>query len=235
MIPVERSGLHIRLGLDFTVTKGMNGIGMTERFVYLVGQTWHEQRMAYSAIESAGMLPLIYEGDTDFRCRIPRLRPGCVVADSDMPRIDVFALIAALEDCPDRFPVMVIAANGDKAMAVDAITRGAANCLEEPFDARLLTLALTQAFGIRDHNARADNRKNAAMARMNGLSDRERTVFQGLARGRSNKILAYDLGLSIRTIEMHRSNLMHRLGVHTLAEAMTLAFASGTDLQSAPQ
>lgn len=158
---------------------------------------------------------------------------GCVLLDVRMPGMDGFAVIAALSAHRARLPVVIMSGHGDIASAVRAMQAGALDFLEKPFDEKMLLDILARVFAFHGHRVRDHDRRTEALTRMTSLSERELEVLQGLIAGHSNKVLAYDLGISVRTVEMHRASMMDRLGVRSLAEALRIAFDCGAETVTA--
>jgi two-component system response regulator FixJ len=116
--------------------------------------------------------------------------------------------------------------HGDVTLAVQAMKAGAVDFIEKPFEKAVLLGAIDQAFHRLERSAEARERAKEAEVQLNGLTPREREVLDGLAQGLPNKTIAYDLGISPRTVEIHRANLMTKLGVKSLSEALRIAFAA---------
>jgi two-component system response regulator FixJ len=116
--------------------------------------------------------------------------------------------------------------HGDVTLAVQAMKAGAVDFIEKPFEKKVLLGAIDQAFSRLHRSSETRDRANEAEVRLNGLTPREREVLDGLAQGLPNKTIAYDLGISPRTVEIHRANLMTKLGVKSLSEALRIAFAA---------
>jgi len=146
---------------------------------------------------------------------------GCVLTDVRMPGLDGLELLRRLKQRGFRRPVLVMTAHGDVAMAVRAMKAGAVDFVEKPFDDEVLLAAAEAALGTPQAFGAA--RAHDAAERMALLSPREREVLDLLVAGKPNKLIARDLGLSPRTVEVHRARLMARLGVGSLAEAVRLA------------
>ena len=147
---------------------------------------------------------------------------GCVLTDVRMPGLDGLELLRQLKQGGFRRPVVVMTAHGDVPMAVRAMKAGAADFVEKPFDDEALLAATEAALGRRaGHRCRRGGR--CREERIASLSPREREVLDLLVAGKPNKLIARDLGLSPRTVEVHRARLMARLGVGSLAEAVRLA------------
>jgi len=121
----------------------------------------------------------------------------------------------------------VLTGHGDVSVAVQAMKAGAVDFLEKPFEKAALLHAVERAFArIDDADVRAIEASDAQV-RIASLTPREREVLEGLAQGHPNKTIAYDLGCSSRTVEVHRASLMTKLDVRNLSEALRIAFAAG--------
>lgn len=140
-----------------------------------------------------------------------------------MPRVDGFQVMTGLQEANVDCPVIVMTGHGEVPVAVRAMKMGAVDFIEKPFSEDLLMASLERAFSLlQDRGSKAET-KRIAKERVGLLTPRERDVLQGLVGGLSNKLLARELGISLRTVEMHRANMMDRLSVASLAEALTLA------------
>jgi len=160
---------------------------------------------------------------------LTELQPGVVLLDIRMPEMDGFQVMSELQTRGVEWPVVVMTGHGEVSVAVQAMKAGAVDFLEKPFGEDVLLASLERAFGLlKDRTEKADRRR-AAQSRIDQLSSRENEVLRGLMAGLSNKLLARRLDISLRTVEMHRANMMDRLGVGSLAEALTLAVQAGVE------
>lgn len=158
-----------------------------------------------------------------FLAEVAELPPGCILLDVRMPRMDGFQVMAELEKMHIDWPIIVMTGHGEVPVAVRAMKLGAVDFIEKPFGEDLLMASLERAFLLlKDRGGKAEA-KRMAKERVAQLTPREREVLQGLVGGLSNKLLARHLDISLRTVEMHRANMMDRLQVASLAEALTLA------------
>ena len=165
----------------------------------------------------------------DFLSSLDELQPGCVLLDIRMPEIDGFEVMSELSRRNITWPVIVMTGHGEVPVAVRAMKLGAVDFIEKPFDEALLLASLERAFDLLKDRGEKAERKQIACDRIAQLTPRERDMLQGLMAGMANKMLARRLDISLRTVEMHRANMMDRLQVSSLAEALTLAVQA--DLQ----
>ena len=132
----------------------------------------------------------------------------------------------ALQDSGVGLPVIIMTGHGDVGLAVKAMKAGAVDFIEKPFEKATLFASLEEGFRRLSRKEATGDRRRDAEVRLLGLTARERDVLDGLAQGLPNKTIAYDLGISPRTVEIHRANLMAKLGVRSLSEALRIAFAA---------
>ncbi len=126
-------------------------------------------------------------------------------------------------------PVIVLTGHGDIGTAVTAMKGGAVDFIEKPFEKAVLLKAIETAFHRLYRTGEAVASEQEAQVRLAALTQREQDVLRGLVRGHPNKTIAYDLGISPRTVEVHRANVMSKLGVRSLSEALRIAFAAGLE------
>lgn len=170
-----------------------------------------------------------FASGVDLLDSLAQLHPGCILLDVRMPEMDGFAVMDALAERAVEWPVIVMTGHGEVSVAVRAMKAGAIDFLEKPFDEAQLLASLERAFELLEDRRQRADRKRAAEQRIADLSTREREVLRGLMAGLANKLLARRLDISLRTVEMHRANMMFRLGVGSLAEALTLAVQAGVE------
>ena len=178
-------------------------------------------------LKSAKVKVATYEGASEFLARLPEINAGCVVTDVRMPGMSGIELLKHLRDLKNMVPVIVITGHGDVPLAVEAMKYGASDFLEKPFDEDLLLAAVQSALSheaaVHEDNAL----KTAIIQRLEHLTARERQVLDGLVAGNPNKIIAYDLGISPRTIEIYRANVMTKMGASSLSELVRMALTAG--------
>jgi two-component system response regulator FixJ len=196
------------------------------RRVYLVDDDDAIRRSAAFMLKTSGFIVETFESGVIFLKSVKELTPGCILLDVRMPEIDGLEVQRALRERGTTMPVIVMTGHGDVTVAVSAMKEGATDFIEKPFEKVVLISAIEDAFV---QVARADNgslRATEAAVRLKILTPREREVLNGLVQGLPNKTIAYDLGISPRTVEIHRANLMTKLGVRSLSEALRIAFAA---------
>jgi two-component system, LuxR family, response regulator FixJ len=176
-------------------------------------------------LESAGLSVRTYESATAFLEALPKLGAGCVLTDVQMPGLDGLALQRRLTALGIRLPVIVMAGHGDVPIAVEALKAGAADFLEKPFDDEQLLSAVQSALAASQRTQDADAATAQIARRLASLTPREREVLDKLVAGQPNKTIAYDLGSSPRTVEVHRARVMEKMGVRSLAELVRMTIA----------
>ena len=195
--------------------------------VYIVDDDEAIRRSASFMLKTSGFRVSSYDSGTAFLKAARSLEPGSVLLDIRMPGPDGLEVQRTLRDSGLLLPVVIMTGHGDVSLAVQAMKAGAVDFIEKPFERPVLLGALEVARGRLAKEAAASSREQDAEARLNVLTARERDVLGGLANGLPNKTIAYDLGISPRTVEIHRANLMEKLGARSLSETLRLAFAAG--------
>jgi two-component system response regulator FixJ len=132
----------------------------------------------------------------------------------------------ALQEKGVSLPVIIMTGHGDVTLAVKAMKAGAVDFIEKPFEKDVLLSALDQGYRRLSRKGVTDDRMRDAAVRLRALTSRERDVLDGLAQGLPNKSIAYDLGISPRTVEIHRANLMLKLRAKSLSEVLQIAFSA---------
>lgn len=198
----------------------------SRRPVYIVDDDSGIRRSTFFLLTARGYLPHSFASGRDFLEAEPTLAPGCVLLDVRMPDLDGLKLLESWQGSQPHHPVVVMTGHGDVALAVRAMKLGAADFIEKPFQENALLETIGQAFAMLDRSLGAQDKRAVAADLAGRLTPRETDVLRGLLGGLSNKMIAFDLGLSTRTVEMHRASMMERLGVRSLSEALTIALAA---------
>lgn len=178
-------------------------------------------------LESAGHRVLSFaSGDEFLQARLPD-HLDCILLDMRMPGLSGLDVLRALGEHEHAPSVLVLTGHGDIPMAVEAMKLGAIDFIEKPYAPKALLAAVDSASEHHEQlrETMAGNRE--AQALVEALSERQRQVLAGIVKGRPNKLIAYDLDLSIRTVEAYRAQLLDRLGVRSTAEAVRIAIAAG--------
>lgn len=198
-----------------------------ERLVHIVDDDGSVRRSTSVFLRTQGYAVESHSSGVAFLEAAESLRPGCVLLDVRMPEIDGIAVLERMRAAGMDFPVVVMTAHGDISTAVTAMRKGARNFIEKPFEQVTIMQALEEAFALAEQADAQRLTAAAAISRIETLTPRERDVLEGLAAGQTNKMIALAHGISPRTVEIHRANMMEKLGVHTLPEALRIALTAG--------
>jgi two-component system response regulator FixJ len=178
-------------------------------------------------LEADGMVAHVYASARAFLDNISSLDRGCVVTDVRMPQMSGLELLRELQARSLNLPVIVLTGEADVAMAVEALKNGAAEFIEKPFDDQAILLAVRAALARLELDDQAATRRTQNLERLDGLTARETDVLNGLVAGHSNKVIALNLGISPRTVEVYRANLMFKMRAASLSELVRLALYAG--------
>jgi two-component system response regulator FixJ len=168
-----------------------------------------------------------YESAVAFLKVAPDVKAGCVITDVRMPELSGVELLRRLRELKLGIPVIVITGHGDVPLAVEAMKIGALDFLEKPFDDEVLLASVRSALNQLDRDQKRQAERGDIEGRLATLSNRERDVLQGLVAGHANKQIAYDLGISPRTIEIYRANLMTKMQAASLSDLVRMALIAG--------
>jgi two-component system, LuxR family, response regulator FixJ len=162
-----------------------------------------------------------------FLDELPDESLGCVITDVRMPDISGIDLLRRLKELKIGVPVIVVTGHGDVALAVEAMKIGAADFFEKPFDDDLLLASVRSALHEQEGQKKRYAERAEIESRIAALSPRERDVLRGLIEGRANKQIAFDLGISPRTVEIYRANLMNKMQADSLSDLVRMALVAG--------
>jgi len=196
------------------------------RLVHLVDDDDSVRRSVGFMLKTSGYAVKSYASGNELLKDARRLEPGCILLDIRMPGIDGLEVQQQLKDAGVSLPVVIMTGHGDIPLSVRAMKSGAIDFIEKPFEKAVLLSALDEANSSLARSDFSRERASKASIKLQVLTPRERDVLDGLAKGLPNKTIAFDLGISPRTVEIHRSNLMSKLEVRSLSEALRLAFAA---------
>lgn len=177
-------------------------------------------------LDMQGFQTRVYESAVAFLDALPEISGGCVLTDVRMPGLSGLELIDHLREQGSDLAVVVMTGHGDVPMAVEAMKAGVVDFIEKPFADDVLLRAVRGALDRQD-SPQDDGGRKEAEARLVSLSPRERDVLAGVVAGKANKVIAHDLGISPRTVEIYRANLMTKTGARNMAELMRLALLAG--------
>ncbi|MDP3136157.1 MAG: response regulator FixJ [Burkholderiaceae bacterium] len=178
-------------------------------------------------LSTAGLAVRVHESAVAFLDALPAVQDGCIVTDVRMPGMDGLELQRRLRENKIGLPVIVMTGHGDVALAVEAMKAGAVDFIEKPFDDEVLLGAIRAALARRTKAAANETRRTQIRRRLDLLSEREREVLDGLVAGKPNKIIAYDLGISARTVEVYRANVMTKMQADSLSELVRMVLLAG--------
>ena len=200
---------------------------MDRKLVHIVDDEDALRRAASFMLKTSGYAVQTWPSGAAFLKEVRHVEHGCILLDVRMPHIDGLEVQKILAERGVTMPVIVLTGHGDISIAVRAMKGGAVDFLIKPMEKAALLSAIDSAFGriadASDTNARTEHARRV----LAGLTARERDVLEGLAQGLPNKTIAFDLGISPRTVEVHRANLMAKLDVRSLSDALRIAFAAG--------
>ena len=183
-------------------------------------------------LEATGYDVATYPSAVGFLEIASMLQPGCVISDVQMPDMDGMELQQRLNELKLDFPVVIMTGHADVALAVRAMKAGAVDFIEKPFEEQAILDSVRNAqtrFAAQRASAQAGA---SARERLASLTPREREVFDEMVRGKQNKMIAFDLDISPRTVEVHRARVLEKLESRSLSELVRLALAAGLPISS---
>ena len=173
----------------------------------------------------SNLLIRCYKSGRAFLEQVDDLESGVLLLDHHMPDVSGLEVLQAIDR--ERFLTIMLTGHGTVGLAMDVIRAGGVDFLEKPYDPALLLKIVDAAFDKLEKRLADEERVAAARTKIERLSDRERSVLECLIDGHSNKLIAHTLDISPRTVEIHRANLMGKLQVRSLSEALRISFAAG--------
>ncbi|MDX8456573.1 response regulator FixJ [Mesorhizobium sp. VK9D] len=196
---------------------------MANDIVHVVDDDVDVRKSLGFLLATADFAVRLYESATAFLATELKEVDGCVVTDVRMPGIDGIEFLRQLKARGLGVPVIVMTGHADVALAVQAMKEGAADFIEKPFDDQVLIDAIRSALDNRSQPVAAHPQSTEIRKNLATLSERERQVLDGLVSGLPNKTIAYDLGISPRTVEIHRANVMSKMGAGSLSHLVRMA------------
>jgi two-component system response regulator FixJ len=185
-------------------------------------------RQSLSFLLASDGLPVrLHESADAFLTKVQDVSAGCIVTDVRMPGTDGIAFLQRLRERGVGLPVIVMTGHADVPLAVEAMKAGAVDFIEKPFDDDGFLAAVRAALARQQTSAQRDAQTGEFRHRIDTLSERERQVLEGLVAGKANKVIAYDLGISPRTVEIYRANVMTKMHAKSLSELVRMALVAG--------
>jgi len=204
-----------------------------QRLIHLVDDDDAVRHSASFMLRHAGFTVKTYTDGVAFLDVVDAAQIGCILLDVQMPRMDGLEVQEQLNARGVAMPVIVLTGHGDVSVAVKAMKAGAVDFVEKPYEKHVLVEALNRAFARLDERSQRDLLVDEAKGRIERLTPREHDVLVGLVEGQTNKAIADSLNISPRTVEIHRANLMEKLGATSLSAVLRIAFAAGVGFDDA--
>jgi len=193
--------------------------------VYIVDDDQAIRHAMELLMRSVGLNYEIFPSASDFLANHTNDRAGCLVLDIRMPGIGGLELQEKLNDSGSTLPIIFITGHGDVPMAVDAMQKGAVDFIQKPFRDQELLDRINEALETDLERRTARQEKAEVLEKIGKLTNREREVFDLVVTGKPNKVIAYELGVSQRTIEIHRARVMEKMAARSLAELVRMHLA----------
>lgn len=197
------------------------------RLIHLVDDDEAIRHSASFMLRHAGFRVKTYPDGVAFLDQVSEAEKGCILLDVQMPKMDGLEVQEALNGRGVAMPVIVLTGHGDVGVAVRAMKAGAVDFVEKPYAKQTLVEALTRAFERLETRRKEDVLTEEARGLIERLTPREKEVLLGLVDGQTNKEIAISLDISPRTVEIHRANVMEKMGAPNLSSVLRIAFAAG--------
>lgn len=178
-------------------------------------------------LDSAKLKVMTYDSATAFLAALAGIKGGCIITDVRMPQMTGIELLRRLKAANIELPVIVMTGHGDISLAVEAMKEGATDFLEKPYDDDRLLKAVRTALDRYTREAKREAEKTQIRERLGLLSQREREVLEGLIAGHPNKVIAGDLKISSRTVEIYRAHVMTKMAADSLSDLVRMSLIAG--------
>ena len=198
-----------------------------EPIVYVIDDDDAVRQSLEFLLKTAGIETRGFDSAKAFLGVLPQIKSGCIVTDVRMPELTGIDLLRRVKELELDIPVIVITGHGDISLAVEAMKIGAIDFLEKPFDDELLLASVRSALNKDANKAKHKAHITEIHDKLAALSNRERQVLEGLVAGNANKVIAFDLGISPRTVEIYRANLMTKMAANSLSDLVRMAMTAG--------
>lgn len=196
---------------------------MSEPVVHVIDDDDSARGALAFLLEASDYRVRTYDSALAFLAALPSADPGYVVSDIRMPDMTGLELAQQLSERKSGFPVIIVTGHGDIPMAVEAMRTGVVDFLEKPFSEERILAALKRAGRVKAHEGPPGEAHVEIQARLDSLSERERQVLDRVITGHPNKVIARDLGISPRTVEIYRAKLMTKMQADNLASLVRMA------------
>jgi two-component system, LuxR family, response regulator FixJ len=173
-------------------------------------------------LDTADLVSRTYDSAAALLAQAETLAPGCIVTDVRMPEMNGLEMVRRLSEMGVRHPVIVMTGHADVPLAIEAVRAGVKDFIEKPFDDEALLASIRSALAEQAGTAEREGQDAEVLERLSSLSARERQVLEGLVAGRANKVIAYDLEISPRTVEVYRANVMTKMRARSLSELVRM-------------
>jgi two-component system response regulator FixJ len=200
---------------------------MSEPVVHLIDDDEAVRSSLSFVLEMAELPARTYSSALEFLDAVDSVTSGCIVTDVRMPEMSGLELVRRLKDRKMTLPVVVITGNGDVPLAVEAMRAGVIDFIEKPFDDEVLLRSVRLALDAANESDLHAQEKRRFEEMLATLSGRETEVLRGVINGKMNKIIAHDLGISIRTVEVYRANVMSKTHANGLSDLVRIALLAG--------
>ena len=197
-------------------------MGTADTVVHIVDDEEVVRNSLAFLLSGAGFAVRVHESATEFLAIAPHISNGCLITDLRMPDMSGVELLRRLRESGFMLPAIVITGHGDVQMAVEAMKNGAIDFIEKPFSDEVLIESISGAASRAAERVHSDTALEAARRRVASLSERERQVLKGVVAGQPNKTIAFELGISPRTVEVYRAGLMGKMQARSLPELVRM-------------
>jgi two-component system response regulator FixJ len=197
-----------------------------ESFVHVIDDDDAVRESLAFLLETDGLPVKTYESAEAFLGSLGEGKAGCVITDVRMPGMSGLDLVKRLRDLKAGIPVVMITGHADVPMAVEAMKAGVVDFIEKPFDDEVLLGVVRRAVEARGRTEEQEAERAEVLKRLDGLTGREREVFDRLVQGGANKVIAADLGISPRTVEIYRANVMSKMGANNLSDLVRMGLSA---------
>jgi two-component system response regulator FixJ len=197
-------------------------LSTTDTVVHIVDDEEAVRNSLAFLLSGAGFAVRVHESATDFLAIAGDIRNGCLITDLRMPDMDGVELLRRLRDNDMLLPAIVITGHGDVQMAVEAMKNGAIDFIEKPFSDDVLIDSIGRAASRAAQRVQNEAVLEQIRQRLGSLSERERQVLKGVVSGQANKTIAFELGISPRTVEVYRAGLMSKMQARSLPDLVRM-------------